>query len=631
MGKIYLTEKYSISDFSIQLSNEVYREYLKTKNNHIVKTFLYEYNTTDNHGNIIPQICELKDIDFWIDTLNVNRDSSAIIRGAKQENTDKGVVFYGTEVRVYTELANLRTVLIHECEHLISSSGKILTDNEYVNEKSGDVKLYNFAVEYLKPSIYNNPYLQDACACIYLAFKDERGSNSSQVYGMFEKYLSQLQSGEYTINTIYKEVCNTRYYRSLVDYENGARDWDETDDQYFEADYIFKSHGYRLGNLKNYCITKLVAARKNYKNKCDRVAYKFLLDHGLTGKPNPKINTDEQMEKVIGKSLKLTTVDTTKYNRITPSPLNEYQYNKLFESGKFNKDYTIIQFLNETAHYHKFLEPVVNQLCTAIKNIITDDLFVTGCKETKISLNCKYTDSVTAMITPQYCYTKNDIYSFKKYSAQYINTSPRLDENGKLTGIYFTIDLPYNLENNRPIYTTMYLESFLSHEVTHMYDDWIQLTKTGTSMTQSPRRVTNPENSTPIIGGLLKIAYFTDKPEEKAFVNMSYKEFERVGVSYKNFQTKMKETLPYKQYFKTINEIIPQLEKYDSILICVEVKNNEGDLIHKGIPLPKKDEHIDIYKNRVISWCYYQIKQFLKKFGGILTYYLETKINKPMI
>lgn len=292
--------------------------------------------------------------------------------------------------------------------------------------------------------------------------------------------------------------------------------------------------------------------------------------------------------------------------------LNEVQYRKMF--------------LSERLHYPKYMEKLFKEVFDEAKTYINNFLEDRTDREHIIVLeNNIYFDSLKLII-------KNFQSVSDRIVAEYNNTQGNFDSiSEKLIEPTITVYIPDSLTECNDIE----LYSDLSHELTHLFDDYISCRQGNGSINFNKNTETIPKlmnsynNLLKNIGKLLYLSFYAGK---KAFVTQSYNEFKKVGCTPENYKDKYKETIPYKNYKKlstTIKNEILNSEDYE-----LKILNNEVNSKYKNTIIPRVDINKfnpDDYRRILSQFIDKQFHNFMKKFGGILTCYLEDFSTEQML
>lgn len=297
--------------------------------------------------------------------------------------------------------------------------------------------------------------------------------------------------------------------------------------------------------------------------------------------------------------------------------INEVQFRKLFLIEKLHYDYKFLSPLLKNVEeklYVKIDEKIKLIKNNNLKKYTFSNIIKLNenkyCDTIVFSINITKTDNNTSNVVAQYVNHKGELDSFTK----------KLIE--PLIKINIVLDNKYD-------YNRLYLHSYLSHELTHLIDDYEELIKGNTSL--SYKNVTgtleilrNLSIVNPIFQTIFNIIYTGYKFEKKAFINQSYHELKKVGCTPENYKEKYKETLPYQNYIRMYDKAIETLQnannndlKDANFFICTNIKD-------KNIPrIPVNNFNTEIYRQKLIQLACKTKHDFLKKYGGILTAYLD--------
>ena len=197
--------------------------------------------------------------------------------------------------------------------------------------------------------------------------------------------------------------------------------------------------------------------------------------------------------------------------------------------------------------------------------------------------------------------------------------------NNKLScpSIYLNITLDKN-----GTYNEHHLKTSILHELMHLYDDWNSLLHGNEPINTNQDLIAAHnmmfQNIDKLLQNIGKLLYLSNKFEKKAFITQVYNELKAVGCTDENYREKYKETITYKNYNKLKNVIKQEIiSSSDNELKNINhVLNTE----YKETHLPKISNNkfdVEIYKNKVNKFIDSVCHDFIKKYGGILTAYLN--------
>jgi hypothetical protein len=280
--------------------------------------------------------------------------------------------------------------------------------------------------------------------------------------------------------------------------------------------------------------------------------------------------------------------------------------------------------LNEELHYPRYLEEMT-------------DIILQWCKDDISSLlnnnenngdflhffkNSQYADRLSLSINI------SEGNMFSNIKAQYYNEYGTLgfnktDKKLNCPNIYLNITLDKNGICNEHL-----LKTSISHELMHLYDDWKSLSQGNEPINTNQDLIAAHnmmfQNTDKLLQNIGKLLYLSNKFEKKAFITQVYNELKAVGCTDENYREKYKETITYKNYNKLKNVIKQEItSSSDNELKNINhVLNTE----YKETHLPKISNNkfdVEIYKNKVNKFIDSVCHDFIKKYGGILTAYLN--------
>ena len=280
--------------------------------------------------------------------------------------------------------------------------------------------------------------------------------------------------------------------------------------------------------------------------------------------------------------------------------------------------------LNEELHYPRYLEEMTDIILQWCKDDISSLL---NNKESSGDFlhffkDNQYADRLSLSINI------SEGNMFTNTRAQYYNEYGTFGFNkiiSKLScpSIYLNITLGKN-----GTYNEHQLKTSISHELMHLYDDWNSLSHgNGPINTNQDLMAAHNmmfQNTDKLLQNIGKLLYLSNKFEKKAFIAQVYDELKAIGCTDENYREKYKETITYKNYNKLKNVIKQEItSSSDNELKNINhVLNTE----YKETHLPKISNNkfdAEIYKNKVNKFIDSVCHDFIKKYGGILTAYLN--------
>ena len=280
--------------------------------------------------------------------------------------------------------------------------------------------------------------------------------------------------------------------------------------------------------------------------------------------------------------------------------------------------------LNEELHYPRYLEEmtyIILQWCkddisSLLKNKESNGDFLHFFKDNQ------YADRLSLSIN----ITEGNVFTNTR--AQYYNEYGTFGFNkimNKLScpSIYLNITLGKN-----GTYNEHQLKTSISHELMHLYDDWNSLShgngpiNTNQDLMAANNMMFQKDNH--LLQNMGKLLYLSNKFEKKAFITQVYNELNAVGCTDENFREKYKETITYKNYNK-----LETLIKQEIISSSDEELQNINYILnseYKDTHLPKLSIHnfnANEYRDKLNKFIDNVCHDFIKKYGGILTAYLQ--------
>ena len=280
--------------------------------------------------------------------------------------------------------------------------------------------------------------------------------------------------------------------------------------------------------------------------------------------------------------------------------------------------------LNEELHYPRYLEEMTDIILQWCKDDISSLL---NNKENSGDFLHFFTDNHYAdRLSLSISISEGNVFSNTR--AQYYNEYGTFGFNkiiNKLScpSIYLNITLDKNGTYNEKL-----LKASISHELMHLYDDWLSLSQgkesinTNTDLMAANNMMFQKDNH--LLQNMGKLLYLSNKFEKKAFITQVYNELNAVGCTDENFREKYKETITYKNYNK-----LETLIKQEIISSSDEELQNINYILnseYKDTHLPKLSIHnfnANEYRDKLNKFIDNVCHDFIKKYGGILTAYLQ--------
>lgn len=268
-----------------------------------------------------------------------------------------------------------------------------------------------------------------------------------------------------------------------------------------------------------------------------------------------------------------------------------------------NETHSLKTSINEERHYPKFLDGLKNNV---IKNIIWHMERVKDTNLThfsyEIDVETKYVDNILIDITLQHGLNINEKHN---YNAYYYNVNGNL-LNNKLNKPQIIISCPF--DGNSTNYSI--LKYCVSHELTHMYDDWVRLINYKEGINYDKRNVSSTLFVQKCMGlgtefykGVGGLCYMSLKVEKQAFLSQTVQELDGLGCNLYNYREKMKETVFYNNLTKSYKMFMSGVDRCtDNELIAF------NKFIFSNFPqsnIPKYDIkklNPKAYRNKLIEW-----------------------------
>lgn len=290
--------------------------------------------------------------------------------------------------------------------------------------------------------------------------------------------------------------------------------------------------------------------------------------------------------------------------------INEQQY----------KDF----LLNEEMHYPRFLDELKEEVSNFVYNNIIEKL---QNKQTTFvfseAVTCPYTSEIIFDVKIN---LDGDVSDKRQYRCQYYNGRDELKQ-GKINNPKIYVNIP----SKNGIILYPFLKIALSHELTHLYDDWVCLS----NGKQSINRLRQNVDTTRLLGHSLQtgeplykfvsiLAYMELKYERQAFLSQTVQELEAIGCNQYNFREALKKTPMYSNLKKGYDGLLDTIYKTDDydlkrcndFVMYFSPKANIPK-INTGVFSPKD------YKNRILTWAERIYHKSMKFYLSIVHYYVE--------
>ena len=118
------------------------------------------------------------------------------------------------------------------------------------------------------------------------------------------------------------------------------------------------------------------------------------------------------------------------------------------------------------------------------------------------------------------------------------------------------------------------LKVVLSHEITHLYDDWSELMRNGSDINYFNKNIdtTNFINSSfqmndELYKSLSIMAYMSLKVERQAFISQTVQELESLGCTLTNYKQKIKETTLYNNISNGYNNLLKEINNSSDYIL----------------------------------------------------------------
>lgn len=211
-------------------------------------------------------------------------------------------------------------------------------------------------------------------------------------------------------------------------------------------------------------------------------------------------------------------------------------------------------------------------------------------------------------------------------SAQYYNGSG-FDRESRLENPEMSVTVQVSSDG---WYPKQWLEACISHEVTHLYDDWKWMNLGHESLCVSPKHTGEAElmAAGDMYGiGLLKTigfgCYLSSESEENAFIGQVCEELKMLGAKRRNVSKKLKSTSSYRNYKKFGIDMKHYINKCDESTAKTvnELISNWFD--KSGVPYIRNGFDFSVFSEKMLKWAENIRMHFMKRYCGAVQYYLD--------
>lgn len=248
-------------------------------------------------------------------------------------------------------------------------------------------------------------------------------------------------------------------------------------------------------------------------------------------------------------------------------------------------------------------------------------------KECFLKINSFFIDKISINITLEY--EKKNINSVKNYKG--FSVSEENIEGEKLIGGKITIVLPVSLNGN-VLFKDRNLRYILSHEITHLYDDWIDLKNGGKGIFINQKKNKNNtlflnnniDNEDTLIRSITWMTYMSIKTEQNVFISQTMQELRHLNCSFRDYRSKAKKTVAYSNIIKTKNNFFKEVKNADKVELFWT--NQYIMDSYRKSTIPKYDMgqfNDEKYRNMLLKWGDRISRKLLAKYYDIVQLFSE--------
>ena len=287
------------------------------------------------------------------------------------------------------------------------------------------------------------------------------------------------------------------------------------------------------------------------------------------------------------------------------------------------------RLLGEERHYPSFLDGFKSDVISKFKAVVS-----------KMMDECETRKSFDIEVDSEYCkriefdvelVPDNNSFDVSGFDFRYSNESEFVD--GKIDKPKIECVIPYQKKYKESDLSMA--EVFLTHELTHLFDDLMAL-KNGkdsiffdnVNLGKERLEILNSLNGSMFARALADMVYMANRIEERAYLSEVFSELAYYGCNEKNCQEKLKETLAYKNIRNAKDNFDEALDYADfkEITACL-------NLIRKIMPkLRIKDcgNNNRWQRKELALWADRVERRYLKRYYSTVGYYLDTKKNNTI-
>ena len=281
-------------------------------------------------------------------------------------------------------------------------------------------------------------------------------------------------------------------------------------------------------------------------------------------------------------------------------------------------------FLNETMHYPKFLDTfkldVGTRVCEKLKDMASNGIEHTSFT---VSLNNEYVDTIEVDASLDFDCDPSDK---RWYFASYFNHYDRC-KDGRIHEPTLTVVCPAKggeFDVSKLFYR-------VSHELTHLYDDWNSVRNGNGSICRRQQNV----DTTKFIGGAINgnndvlknvamLSYMSLKTEQQAFLSQTVQELESLGCNLWNYKEVLKKTDTYRNIAVSYRETVSFIRNagYDQLrqlnwFIVIGYQKASIPKLNIG------NFDAERYRTMLLKWAERVYHGIMKSYGSVVQYYLD--------
>ena len=283
--------------------------------------------------------------------------------------------------------------------------------------------------------------------------------------------------------------------------------------------------------------------------------------------------------------------------------------------------------IDEAQHYPDFLDNVKMEVCYNVRHCILGMIKhkKTELKDYNIELK-HFKEYFNSFILNVKLKKYNNIKEKRKYKAT--SFSDGVLKDNKLLGVKINVTAPISDEWKTEM---SYLEYIVSHEVTHLFDDWENIKMGGKGVYRNNKTIANmnfinnaDKSNNSLIKSLRWLAYLSIYTESNAFAQELMQELKTLQAGHFNIKEKFKETVSYNNLKKTEIEFNNVMKNAN--FIDLMYANDELITKYRDTSIPKMNQmqfNADKYYSMLTKWGDRILHKLSRRYFGVVQLYYD--------